>query len=232
MPVSMEIVLKLPKNEKIHRAMGSILQGALMEIIDVETAKKLHCEGSRPYSQFIYFDKNRNSPIWRVNVLNDWACEKILVPLTHQRQIFLRHKNYRVDFLEYKIISEESYDNLAKRFMSSNAPIINGVTINFLTTTSFRRDGRYVIFPEIYLIVQSLLNRWNNFSDSFTVEGEDLPHILSGFIKVQEYNFYNQNFLLEHQKVDGFCGRMSATFEGEHATKNLLSLLFLLPAYH
>ncbi len=226
MPVSMEIVLKLPKNEKVHRAMGSILQGALMEIIGVETSKELHAEDSRPYTQFIYFDKNKNVPIWRVNVLNDWACEKILVPLEHQRQIFLRHKNYRVDFLEHQIISEESYDNLAERFMSNNAPIINGVAADFLTTTSFRRSGRYVIFPEIYLIVQSLLNRWNNFSDSFTVEGEDLPHILADFIKIQEYNFYNQSFLLEHQKIDGFCGKMNAIFEGERTTKNLLGLLF------
>ena len=226
MPVSMEIVLGLPKNEKVHRAMGSILQGALMEIIGVETSKELHCEGSRPYSQFIYFDKNKNVPIWRVNVLNDWAYEKILIPLAHKQQIFLRHKNYHVNFLEHQIISEESYYDLAERFMSNNATIINGVAADFLTTTSFRRDGRYVIFPEIYLIVQSLLNRWNNFSNSFIVEGENLPHILANFIKIQEYNFYNQNFLLEHQKVDGFCGRMTTTFEGERATKNLLGLLF------
>ena len=36
----MKIILELPKNEKIHRAMGSILQGALMEIIGVETSKE------------------------------------------------------------------------------------------------------------------------------------------------------------------------------------------------
>ena len=102
MPIAMEIVLGLPENEKIHRAMGSIMQGALMEILDSESAEKLHVDGLRPYSQFLYFDKNKNLPIWRVNSLNDWAHEKICEPLTRQRQIFLRHKNYSVDFLELK----------------------------------------------------------------------------------------------------------------------------------
>ena len=226
MPVSMEIILQLPDNEKIHRAMGSILQGALMEIIGVETSKKLHSEGLRPYSQFVYFDKNRSLPIWRVNVLNDWAYEKILDPLTQQRQIFLRHKNYRVNLLQHKIISEESYAEIAERFMSNSAPISKGVDVDFITTASFRRDGHYVILPEIYLIIQSLLNRWNNFSTAFTVEGEDLPHILANFFTVREYNFYSQVFLLEHQKFDGFCGTMSANFNGDITTNKLLGLLF------
>lgn len=222
----MEMILELPENEKVHRAMGSILQGALMEIIGVETSKKLHGEGLHPYSQFVYFDKDRNLPIWRVNVLNDWACEKILVPLTKQQQIFLRHKNYRVNLIQHKIIFEESYENLAEHFMSNTAPISKGVDVDFITTASFRRDGRYVIFPEIYLIIQSLLNRWNNFSTTFTVEGENLPHILANFFTVREYNFYSQLFLLEHQKFDGFSGRMSANFNGDITTNKLLGLLF------
>ncbi len=225
MPVVMEFILELPKNEKIHQAMGSILQGALMEIIGSESAKKLHDEGLRPYSQYIYFDKNKNVPIWRVNVLNEWACEKILIPLMQQRQIFLRHKNYSVNLLKYNIVSEESYEDMAERFMSNNAPMSKGVALDFVTTASFRRDGRNVIFPEIYLILQSLLNRWNSFSNSFVIDGENLPHILANFFIIKEYNFYSQLFLLEHQKIEGFCGRMSANFKGDNTTNRLLGLL-------
>ena len=225
MPVSMEIILELPKNEKIHQAMGSILQGALMEIIGSESAKKLHDEGMRPYSQYVYFDKNKNSPIWCVNVLNDWACEKILSPLMTQQQIFLRHKNYRVNLLKCNIVLEESYEYMAERFMNNNAPISKGVEMEFITTASFHRDGRNVIFPEIYLIIQSLLNRWNSFSDLFLVEGENLPQVLSNFFIVKEYDFHSQLFLLEHQKIEGFCGRMIANFEGDSTTNRLLGLL-------
>ncbi len=231
MPTSMEIILGLPKNEKVHRAMGSILQGALMEILDSNSAKELHNEGLRPYSQCVYFDRNNNVPIWRVNVLNDWACEKILVPLTQQRQIFLKHKNYRVDLLQNKIVADESYEDMAERFMNDSAPISNGVDVDFLTTASFRREGRYVIFPEIYLILQSLLNRWNSFSNLFVVEGEDLPRVLANFFTVNEYDFHSQIFLLEHQKITGFYGRMDANFEGDNTTKRLLGLLFEYARY-
>ena len=225
MPIAMEIVLGLPENEKVHRAMGSIMQGALMEILDSESTKMLHVDGLRPYSQFLYFDKNKNLPIWRVNSLNDWAYEKISVPLTRQRQIFLRHKNYRVDLLEHKIIAAESYSDIAARFMNESAQIYKGVDLNFLTTASFKRDGQYIIFPELYLIIQSLLNRWNKFSENFPIE-DDVSKMLANFCRVKEYDLRTQNFLLEHQKINGFCGKMSIKFEGNRIVNNLLGMLF------
>ena len=225
MPTAMEIVLGLPENEKVHRAMGSIMQGALMEILDSESSKMLHVDGLRPYSQYIYFDKNKNLPVWRVNSLNDWANEKILIPLTRQRRIFLRHKNYRVDFLDYQIISNESYADIAARFMNESAEVCKGVDVEFVTTTSFRRDGQYVIFPEIYLLIQSLLNRWNNFADGFKIK-DDVSKMLATFCRVTEYDLRSQIFLLEHQKIMGFCGKMTVKLSGNRIVNNLLALLF------
>ena len=224
MPVAMELVLGLPENEKIHRAMGSIMQGALMEILDTESTKMLHVDGLRPYSQYLYFDKNKNLPIWRVNSLNDWAYEKISVPLTRQRQIFLKHKNYSVNLLEHKIIVVESYADIAERFMSESAEICGGVDLEFVTTTSFRRNGQYVIFPEIYLLIQSLLNRWNKFADGFNIE-DDISHMMATFCRITEYDLRTQKFLLEHQKISGFCGKMYLKFEGNFIVNNLLGLL-------
>ena len=225
MPTAMEIVLGLPEREKIHRAMGSIMQGALMEILDDESTKKLHEDGLRPYSQYVYFDKNKNLPVWRVNSLNDWANEKISDALTRQRQIFLKHKNYRVDFLKYDIIAAESYADIAARFVNDVVPICRGVEIEFVTTTSFRRDGQYVIFPELYLLIQSLLNRWNKFAGRFLIE-DDIWHMMASFCRVTEYNLRTQFFLLEHQKINGFCGNMAIKFEGDRVINNLLGLLF------
>ena len=225
MPTAIEFVLGLPENEKVHRAMGSILQGALMEILDSESADKLHEDGLRPYSQHVYFDKNKSLPIWRVNSLNDWAHEKISVPLTRQRQIFLRHKNYPVSLLTHKIIAAKSYAEIAANFMNDNAPIFTGVDVNFVTTTSFRRNGQYVIFPEVYLLIQSLLNRWNKFAEGFPIE-DDISQMMATFCRVTEYNLRTQLFLLEHQKIQGFCGEMTLTFHGNRIVNNLLSLLF------
>ena len=225
MPVSIEIVLGLPEREKIHRAMGSIMQGALMEILDDESTKKLHEDGLRPYSQYVYFDKNKNLPVWRVNTLNDWAYKTISDALTRQRQIFLKHKNYRVDFLKCDIIAAESYADIAANFVGEFAPLCRGVEIDFVTTTSFRRNGAYVIFPEIYLLIQSALNRWNAFAERFLIE-DDISHMMASFCRVTEYNLRTQYFLLEHQKISGFCGKMNIQFEGDRVINNMLGLLF------
>ena len=109
--------------------------------------------------------------------------------------------------------------------MNESASISKGVDLDFVTTAAFRRDGQYVIFPELYLIIQSLLNRWNKFAESFSIE-DDVAKILATFCRVTEYNLRTQLFLLEHQKLTGFCGKMSVKLSGNRMVNNLLSMLF------
>ena len=77
------------------------------------------------------------------------------------------------------------------------------------------------------MIIQSLLNRWNRFSVNFRIE-EDTAQILATFCQVKEYVLQTQLFLLEHQKIKGFCGSMKIDFETCSTAKlnNLLGLLF------
>ena len=109
--------------------------------------------------------------------------------------------------------------------MNESAEVCKGVDVEFVTTTSFRRDGQYVIFPEIYLLIQSLLNRWNTFADGFKIE-DDVSKMLATFCRVAEYDLRTQIFLLEHQKITGFCGKMTVKLSGNRIVNNLLALLF------
>ncbi len=42
---------------KIVQSIGSVLHGVLMELVGPEYAGQLHETGLRPYSQYVYFDK-------------------------------------------------------------------------------------------------------------------------------------------------------------------------------
>ena len=105
--------------------------------------------------------------------------------------------------------------------MNESAQIYKGVDLNFLTTASFQRDGPYVIFPELYLIIQSLLNRLNKSAENFSIE-DDVSKMSATFCPVKEYDLWTQNFLMEHQKINGFCGKKFIKFEGNRTVNNLL----------
>ena len=85
--------------------------------------------------------------------------------------------------------------------------------------------NQQVIFPENYLLIQSLLNRWNKFAEGFPIE-DDVSKMLATFCRVTEYDLRTQLFLLEHQKIKGFCGKMTLKLSGDRVVNNLLSMLF------
>ena len=65
-----EIPLQMPEGERLHTSMGSLFHGALMERFPVELVEVLHRQNVRPYSQSVFFDRERG-PIWRIGTLDD-----------------------------------------------------------------------------------------------------------------------------------------------------------------
>ncbi len=54
--------------------------------------------------------------------------------------------------------------------------------IRFLTPTAFKQAGRYAIFPQERLLLQSLLSRWNYLCPDYPLTDEDaISALLEGF---------------------------------------------------
>lgn len=78
---TLEIKFALPSHIKLNQAIGSIMQGVLMERIDHDYATYLHKQNLRPYSQYIFFSKKQHCLIWRISTLNQQAHDEIILPL-------------------------------------------------------------------------------------------------------------------------------------------------------
>lgn len=174
-----ELKVEFDSNE-INFQQSSNLQGVLMENISSEYAEKLHGNQLNPYSQCIL--KEEGKTIWYLKTLNTEAYEMLLLPMTKLDTITLRKKNKTVNLLnktvrikEDKELIKEFYENKCSRYLE----------LSFKTPTSFKRDGKYVIYPDLSLIYGSL------------PEDEELEDILkgatysllkrSGFIDSQTY---------------------------------------------
>ncbi len=219
-----EIELELPPNEKVNNSMGSVMHGVLMETVSSNVAAQFHEENLRPFSQCIYFDKDKNKSVWRIGILNLAAYESIILPLLDRKNIFIKQKGYQIFLRDFKILIDTSYENLADEIFP-NSQIPRGADFKFLTPTSFKRDGGYIIFPENFLIIQSLLQRWNTFSPKIKIEENNLAEKLSTFCKISRYNLHSQKFSLEHQNIVGFSGKLSIYFAGNDMVNKILALL-------
>ena len=220
----LEIELELPPGEKINISMGSVMHGVLMEMLPPNFARQLHEENLRPFSQCVFFDKSKNKSVWRIGTLNFETYEQIILPLLERKSIFVKQKDYKINLRDKKILLDTSCENLADEiFPTSEIPL--RADLQFLTPTSFKREGGYVIFPENFLIIQSLLQRWNTFSNKIKIEENNLAEKLSAFCKISRYNLHSKKFSLEQKYITGFSGKISISFVGNESVNKILGLL-------
>lgn len=220
----LQIPLTLPEGERAVASMGSILHGALMERIPRDMAAELHTEAMRPYSQSIVFSRECGQAFWRIGVLEDRTAEAFLSAIPQHEELCLRQKGYGVCLGAAKVVRETSFEELTDSFMeAAQAP--RGVTFSFLTPTSFKRAGRYVLFPEAQLIFQSLVMRWNSFSRTILLEDADLPERLAACCTLARYSLRSERFSLEGRQITGFCGQVSYRFGGTELARCVLGLL-------
>ena len=225
-----EAELYLPDGARAPASMGSILHGALIEQLPEDYADYLHTENLRPYSQSIRWDRARERVIWRIGTLEETAGEIIGTALEHMEQIFLRQKNYTASVHDLRCVSQRSYQDIADTyFRAKTAP--RGAEIHFLTPTSFKQGGAYIILPESALILQSILTRWNRFCPDIRIEEDDLVQTLAAHTRLTRYALRSAAFSVEGYSIRGFRGQIALQFTGSDMVRRILGTLLAFAPY-
>ncbi|MDU5647314.1 MAG: CRISPR-associated protein Cas6, partial [Veillonella sp.] len=162
--MAIELGITADPSIKIVQSIGSVLHGVLMELVGTEYAGQLHEMGLRPYSQYVFFDKEKGQYIWRLSAVTAEAVDRILRPvLDMPEKVFLKQKRGYIYIQDRTILEETSYEALMAKFWSGEAEYTQA-KLQCVTTTSFKVDQQYTIFPEAFRIYRYLLRQWNQFT--------------------------------------------------------------------
>lgn len=228
---AINLEIKLPDNRKANFSMGSIMQGVLMEMVAPNIAEELHKIAIRPYTQHFYYDKVRDKNIWRITALNEYGVKNVLDSiLEFDQKIYLKQKKYDITIISKNIEQETTYKELVEKVFLSDE-LIRNYELNFLTTTSFKSQGEYQITPEIRWILQSLLNRWNLFSNEVSLDEKGLLEDLEKYLFLKKYNLHSEFFGLENTRIQGFRGNTVFGCKGPKNLRNLIVVLFTYANY-
>lgn len=223
----LEIILENPENRKLNHNISSLFQGAMMELIDPLYADILHKNGLKPYSQHIEFEPNKIK--WIINTLNKEATNEIITPLLHKLEnITLKHKDLTLKVTD-KNVKFKSYNQLLnEKYFSDGNRFIN---LQFITPTAFKSQGKYIFYPDLRLIYQSLMNKFDNSSTNTTIYSEEILGHLFSNTNIVRYNLKSTIFYLEGVKIPSFKGQMTIRINGPQAMVNLANLLFAYGEY-
>lgn len=221
--------VNLANGRRVNASMGSLLHGALMERLVPAYAQRLHEQNLRPFSQAIYFAKEKGYAVWQVEMLNDEFIQAFSRAVMGVAGLNLRQKDAALE-LELLDEHETSFTALADEiFLADSAP--RGVKLDFVTPTSFKQNGYYIVFPSTEILLNSLLSRWNSFTDGMKLEEDNLKNKLGNMCHIAQYNMHSARFSLESMSITGFAGTMGIRFHGNDMQRRLLGLLFRFAPY-
>lgn len=223
-----ELKIKLEGDSKeLNCYHSSNLQGVLMEHIKSEYASLLHHQKINPYSQFLNYDKGY---CWIIHTMTEEAYKEIILPILSPdfTSFDIKKKDIHVEIKdkELKILPKRS---LLEEFYSSDSrePFY---TFEFRTPTAFKQNGRYVNYPDIRLLFQSLMNKYSINSDMDMFDNETLEQ-LTKCISLSRYHLHSTFFPLEGIKIPAFMGHMTIHIHGSKTMENYVKLLLRFGEY-
>lgn len=142
--------------ERFSLSLAYPLYAWLLSQVSAEDGNRLHEQGTRPVNQYLWLDTETREGWWTVNLLNNEAIELFAPVLEEKKEVRLHLCKFSFDSCEFERI--EAPHVFVKR--AQGLTLDWRFSIELLTPASFKQNGRYVIFPQESLILQSLIVRW------------------------------------------------------------------------
>ncbi len=227
LPILIEVPLILADNAIPSYNMGSIMHGMLMEKFSDSEKESFHFQGLKPFTQHLTVDKNKNV-IWRVCGLVEKVEERLKEIIAfnfNDKEWYLKQKGYKIKSGGDIKIIEKSYAQIAEDcFVQSD--LKRKFRLKIRTPMGFKKDGGYVIFPSVDLIVKSLYSKWGAFSKGLYLDSEEVCEQLCANTFISGYKLKSTKFKLEGTSVSSFIGSLEIGQTGPDALVRLGRMLF------
>lgn len=219
--------MKLDKKEELSWQMASLFHGALMELLPEDYASELHVSKRHPYTQHI--ERCGEDWYWIVTALNEDTANKMLKDvLMNLSEFVLRKHQLSIRILE-RSYQEVSNQELARAFYQEQAS--RYITIQFITPTSFKQNGRYMNYPDIRSMFSNLMNKYDASNKDETMWDEDTLEQLTEKTVISRYELRSTIFCIEGIKIPAFVGKITLRIDGTQTMTNFANMLLNFGQY-
>ena len=190
--------------EPVDCSLAYPLYAWLLSHISSEAGNRLHEQGVRPIHQYLSYNPKTKECWWMVYLLNDETVglfapilENTMEARLHSGVIgFASCELEQID-TPYTFIQRAASLSLDRRF-----------PLEFLTPTSFKQSGRYVIFPQESLILQSLIAHLGMCFPEMPLDDADVFVAMQQGLHIVDYRLQTLRYPLKQTKIPSFVGRM------------------------
>lgn len=180
------------------------LYGWLLEQVPEDFGDLLHRQQLTPISQHLSCSRDGDA-IWTVALLGN-AAREILTPcLESLGEIPLHGNPCRAALPETRQVCSVQDLIAAGAAMG----MYRRITMEFCSPTSFKQNGRYVLFPQERLILQSLVAKWDELMPDYPLNDPDAMQMLEAGIAISDYRLRSARYALKGTRIPGFMGQLT-----------------------
>jgi CRISPR-associated endoribonuclease Cas6 len=219
--------MRLGKREDISYQMSSLFHGVLMELLPEEYAEQLHISKLHPYTQ--HLELRTGEWFWIVTALNEESIQKIIVSiLMSVKKITVKKHQLEIDILDKKY-QELSDREIAFSFYQQQAK--KYISIQFVTPTAFKQNGKYLNYPDIRSLYLNLMNKYDAVSEQESMRDEETLDQLVENTTISRYELRSTVFCLEGVRIPAFLGRLTLRLDGAQTMANFADVLLQFGTY-
>lgn len=221
MPSVISFHLDVEDGSGFSTSMAPLFHGFLHERFSPGFAAKMHETGLHPFTQCITIENGER--FWKVSALNDEAECEIVAALDGLTEVTLRNKRLTISAQKVGIFTK-SYDELfTENYLCETKS--RYVKLAFTSPTAFKSSGRYINMPSAPLILNSLVRKYDEFSESTEVGSDELFEQIARDTEITAYNLRSCAFSLEGVKIPTFRGTVTIRAGGSQTFVNFVNML-------
>lgn len=206
----LQLALDPPEGVRVPQAYTYRLYGWLLEQLPPDLGNALHEQGEHPFAHSLHFSLEKQTLVWTVNLLDD-TIRQAAVPLLEQTKEIRLHDIS----LEVSLLSHTQPVSAPELIGAGREQSANRAKLTFLSPCAFKQSGRYAIFPQETLMLQSLLHHWNNAFPEFSLTDPDAFQALARGLRITDYDLRTVRYPLKETRIPAFRG--SVTIEARLA---------------
>ena len=215
------------KADEISFQMASTFHGALMGLLPEDYAEELHVSKRHPYTQ--HLERQGNEWHWVVTALNEDTAKRMLNEVLMPLEEFTIEKHQLTLQIIEKSYQEVTDQELAHAFYQEQAS--KYITIQFVTPTAFKSNGRYVNYPDIRMMFYNIMKSYDAVRQDEKMYDDDTLEQLVEKAVLSRYDLHSTVFSLEGVRIPAFMGRITLKMTGTQTMTNFAKMLFSYSSY-
>ncbi|RHQ22590.1 CRISPR system precrRNA processing endoribonuclease RAMP protein Cas6 [Faecalibacterium sp. AF28-13AC] len=197
----LQFSLRTAETPRLPSAWAYRIYGWLMSQLPADTAARLHEQGEHPLSQSLCFDAAAQTSVWTLNLLDEALAAQVRPLLAGCTTLKLHGAP-----LQMELLGSRSVENGLQLLLAAREDSASRTRLWFRTPCAFKQAGRYAIYPQEFLLLQSLVLHWNTaFPDCQLSDPDALDAILCG-LRIRDYSLHTVSYPIKNTCIPGFVG--------------------------